>query len=255
MSEHDEHGSRDEQGCPDRGQQQPDGAGHPAAPAPSSAAQPPAPQPPAPPYGQPAASPYGSPSGPVYQQAPGQSWNQPGYPQQGFATPSYPQPGYPPPGYEQPGYPPPGYPPSGYPQQSYGQPGYAQQSYGQPGYAQQSYGQPGYAQQSYPQPGTPEPPKKKGKGVTLSLLGLVAVLVAGAVVAVLMLTRQTYLDHSAVESYIATNFQASGVTCNGGSNIKVQKGKTFTCTAANNARFTVTMNDDKGSYTPVPDNG
>jgi hypothetical protein len=59
------------------------------------------------------------------------------------------------------------------------------------------------------------------------------------------------LSHSAVEQYIERQQGVSNVTCNDGNNIPIKKGRTFTCVAGDGARYTVTMTDDKGGYSPV----
>ena len=206
--------------------------------------------------------------GPGYAQQQDTAGYQPGY----GAAPSYGQAGYGQPGdgqagygqYGQPGVGQPGYgqgygqPGDG--QQGYGQAGYGQQGYGQPGYGQPGYGQQGYQQQSYATQGYQQPaqPAKKGRGLLFSLIGLVVVIIAAVLITGFVTPgffKKTELSHSAVEGYIEKNLGATNVTCNGGSNIEVKKGKTFTCTGSDNAKFTVTMTDDKGGYSPVPDNG
>src|SRR5207302_4436022 len=121
----------------------------------------------------------------------------------------------------------------------YGQPGYGQAGYGQPGYGQPGYGQAGYGP-SAPAYGTQPPPayqpyappqgKKSRRGPLFSVIGLVVVLAAAAVV-VLLLTKQKKLSHTAVENYIAKQYSASNVKCNGGKDFKLKNGATFTCSA------------------------
>jgi hypothetical protein len=174
------------------------------------------------PYGQ---QPYGQPQ---YGQQP-----YPGYdPNQGYGTPTFPgydpnQPyGYP----QQPGY------PFGYPQQGYGQPGYEQQSYAQPGYQ-------------------PAPAKANRTPLWIAAGGAVLVVVA----LVLLFWEPGFavtkkLSHTAVENYIEQNLGSSNVVCNGGQNIAIEKGKTFTCTGSDGARFSVTITQTDGAhYTAVPD--
>ncbi len=62
------------------------------------------------------------------------------------------------------------------------------------------------------------------------------------------------LSHSAVEKYITSQFNASDVTCNGGSDFEMKKdGATFTCAANGNQTYTVTINNkDNGAYTVQP---
>ena len=50
------------------------------------------------------------------------------------------------------------------------------------------------------------------------------------------------LSHTAVENYIESNSNfgsPKNVVCNGGSDIRVTKGKTFTCTASGGSTFRV----------------
>jgi hypothetical protein len=56
------------------------------------------------------------------------------------------------------------------------------------------------------------------------------------------------LSHTAVEKYIASNFSASGVKCNGGKDFKIKAGDTFTCTADQNSTFTVKVTNKDGGY-------
>lgn len=215
---------------------------------------------------------YASPSG--YRPAPSPyppAAGQAGYGQPG--QPDYAQPGYGQPGYGQQQYGEHQQGQQAYGQQQYGEHQRAQQGYGQYGqqgygqqygeqqygrqgygqqYGEQQYGQQGYGQQSpyAAEQGTDRPPKK-GKGLLLSTIG-VGVLVIAALLIVL-LWKPGYLvtkslSHSAVERYITTQFSASNVTCNGGSNITITKGKTFTCTGANGATFTVKLTDGSGGY-------
>lgn len=234
---------QDDQGQP--WQQQPEPETHPPAPQPPGYG---APLPPAAPYaGQPG---YGQ----TYQP-----------PQPPSAPPGYgQQPNYGQPGYGQPGYgPQPGYGQQGYPQQ----PSYGQQPYGQPGYQQQPYAatagqqqtayqQSGYSTGGYPV--QPAEPAKKGRGLLWTILGLVVVIVAAVLVTGLVAPgwlKTTKLSHTAVESYIEQQFGAKGVACNGGSDIDISKGRTFTCTGADNSSFKVTLTDDKGGYRVSTANG
>nr|MDQ6938326.1 DUF4333 domain-containing protein [Actinomycetota bacterium] len=160
------------------------------------------------------------------------------------------------PEYGQQGY---GPPQSYQPTQSYAQPGYVQQgSYSGAGYAGSapSYGQAAtpYGQQ-YAQPGyPPEPARKKGKGLLISLAALVAVLVAAFLVLFLVVKpswlRPLDLRHTAVEQTIEARFGVSNVVCNGGKNFRIGKGKTFSCVDGRGAKYTVTLTDDKGHYDP-----
>jgi hypothetical protein len=56
------------------------------------------------------------------------------------------------------------------------------------------------------------------------------------------------LRHTAVESYISSQFGATGVSCNNGKDFEISKGKTFTCTASGGKTFSVKLLDDKGKY-------
>lgn len=234
---------------------------------------PPRTEPAQPEYGQ---SPYARPSydQPAYDQ-PGYG-GQPDYPQQPYGRPAYDRPSYDQPAYDQPGYGgQPGYSSSAYPQPPYAQAGYGQPAPAQPGYPQpgygerqyggsayggSAYGQPGYAPPGYGPPGAaPQKPPRKKHGVLWSLTALVVVVI---VLVVLSLTLKIpsglypkKLSHTAVESFIAKQYDTSDVSCNGGDDISIKKGKTFTCTAADNARFKVTLTDDDGGYDPEPDNG
>ena len=178
----------------------------------------------------------------------------------GFGQPGYPQ------GYGQPGEPS-GYQPTqvfpgglGQDQPQYGQPavgypqGYGQQQYGAPA----GYGQPpGYTQQpGYGPPGGyGQPPAKKSrKGLLISLIALVVVVVALAVVSVVAKVPSSWypkkLSHTAVENYIEHTLGASNVVCNGGSNFTMKHDNdSFSCSAANGQKFTVTIqNKDNGTY-------
>ena len=217
------------------------------------------------------------PSDPAWQQqAPEQQpseqnpWGQPPaygqqYPQQPYQQP-YGQPGqpgqpqYPPPG--QYGPPPTAYGPTSYPQQpQYGQPG----QYGAP----PQYGQPGqYDPQQqfspYSNPGD-DAGAKKSKNVIIGVVGaFVAVLVV--VVGVLGFWKPgffmtTNLDVTAAQSgvqqiltdetdgYGAKNVE--NVSCNNGSNPKVEQGATFDCDVnidGTKRKVTVTFQDDSGTY-------
>ena len=146
---------------------------------------------------------------------------------------------------------------------AYGQPSYGQQSYGQPpaynppAYGQQqSYGQtpssyatpPAYGQQPY----GAAPAGKKGKGLLYTVIGLLVVVIVLVVVAFVAKVPASLfpkkLSHSAVEQYIATNFSATGVKCNGGKDYKIKAGDTFTCSADQNASFTVRLTNKDGGY-------
>lgn len=208
-----------------------------------------------------------------------------------YPPPTYPAPAYPPPTYPQQPHPQASYPQTPYPQygqqpypsqQQYGQqpyPGYDpnQQQYGQqpyPGYdpSQQQYGQQpyagydpnypygypqqGYQQQSYAQPGySPAPAKANRRPLWIAAAGAVLVVVA----LVLLFWEPGFavtkkLSHTAVENYIEQNLGSSDVVCNGGQNIDIAKGKTFTCTGSDGARFSVTITQTDGAhYTAVPD--
>jgi len=207
---------------------------------------------------------------------PTQQFPPPSYPPPSPPTSSYPAPTYPPPSYPQQPHPQASYPEAPYPQ--YGQqpyPGYdpnQQPQYGQqpyPGYApnqpygypqQQSYPygypQPGYEQQSYAQPGyQPEPAKANRTPLWIAAGGAVLVVVA----LVLLFWEPGFavtkkLSHTAVENYIEQNLGSSNVVCNGGQDIGIEKGKTFTCTGSDGARFSVTITQTDGAhYTAVPE--
>ena len=146
---------------------------------------------------------------------------------------------------------PPGYGP---PPQQYGQPIQqptgqpAQQpwspSYGQPGYGQApaQYGQPQYGPPGYPtqygppgQPyGQPYPvqPQKSKVGLIAGLTGLVLLLIAG-VVAALVAMQSTVLDPAAVERDVAAQFEqregvAIDLTC--AEEMQVDEGDSYRCT-------------------------
>jgi len=229
-----------------------------------------APSTPAPPYGQPPAygqptygqPGYGQPAAqqPPYGQQPTYGQQQPAYGQdQPYGQdPSYgqtqaygQQPGYGQQTYGQPGYGQQAYGQQPYGQQGYDQPAAAQtQAFGQaPAYGQQSYGQPGYGTgyvQPEPLPAEPEERRGKGRAVLLTLLALI--VIAGAAFAVLFYAVKPSwlihknLSHSAVEQYIETSSSfghPTNVVCNGGKDVKVTKGKTFTCTAGDSSTFHV----------------
>jgi hypothetical protein len=212
-------------------------------------------------YGQPPQPTYGAPAYGQQQQSYGQPPSY-GQQQQSYGQPGYGQPA----AYGQPGYGQPaaygqsdntGQQPT-YGQQSYGQQSYGQSppAYGAPAYGQQqqSYGQspsayatPGYGQQPYG-----APPKKKGKGLLYSIIGLVVVIavlvVVGFVAKVPASLFPKKLSHSAVEKYITSNFSATGVNCNGGKDFKIKSGDTFTCTADQNSTFIVKLTNNDGGY-------
>ena len=203
-------------------------------------------QPQQPAYGQPEQPPYGAPAGYGQQQAYGQP-QQPAYGEQ----PAYGQPQQPAYG-EQPAYGQPQQPAYGAPaaygeQQAYGQP--QQPAYGAPAYGQQPYGAPDYGPGPV-QPGGPA--RKKGKGLLYTVIGLLVLIAVLVVVSfVAKIPTSLYpkkLSHSAVEKYVGTNFSASGVTCNGGKDYTIKKGKTFTCTADQSSTFTVTLTNNDGKY-------
>lgn len=62
------------------------------------------------------------------------------------------------------------------------------------------------------------------------------------------------LSHQAVEQYITGHFQATGVTCNGGTNVPLtSNGATFRCTASHGDLFVVTVTDKQsGAYSVRP---
>jgi hypothetical protein len=253
-------------------------------PAPGQAASvygPPATQPPA--YGQPA---YGQPAygQPGYGQP---AYGQPGYGQPGYGQPEAQPPSYGQPPYGQPPYGQPPYGQPGYGQPAYGQPVYgqaAQQPYAQPTAPPPVYGQPGppsmssgYETAILGQPLAPqEPPRtdsadngveeKRGKGKALLATLLVIVILLGGFAGFVALSKPAWtpsglhflwhrdLNMVSVQNYIespAANVGSpTGVICNGGKNVEIKKGATFTCVAGNGARFTVTMLNNKGTYTP-----
>jgi hypothetical protein len=53
-----------------------------------------------------------------------------------------------------------------------------------------------------------------------------------------------------VENYIQRNFNVQ-VTCNGGHDVPISSGKTFTCTGGGRT-FTVRLTDNKGTYQVAP---
>ena len=161
-------------------------------------------------------------------------------PQQAYGQPQQPAYGQP----EQPAY---GAPAAYGEQQAYGQP--QQPAYGAPAYGQQPYGAPDYGPGPV-QPGGPA--RKKGKGLLYTVIGLLVLIAVLVVVSfVAKIPTSLYpkkLSHSAVEKYVGTNFSASGVTCNGGKDYTIKKGKTFTCTADQSSTFTVTLTNNDGKY-------
>ena len=81
-----------------------------------------------------------------------------------------------------------------------------------------------------------------------------AVIAAFAVPALLS-TRK--LDHTAVERTVETQSadsqlsftRVTDVKCNGGRDMTIRKGATFTCTAANGVRVIITVTSLTGDYT------
>ena len=172
-------------------------------------------------------------------------------PAQPPAQPQYGQPPQQPPAYGQP----PGQPQYGQPQ--YGQPAadpYGQQQYGQPGGYAQPYGQ-SYEEGAYVTQAQTPPKKSSRGGLYAFLVLLVIVIVLGAVSVVAKVPSGLYpkkLNHAAVERYIETQYSASNVSCNNGSNVTLKKNKTFTCTADPNRTFTVTIKSTDGDYEVQP---
>jgi hypothetical protein len=170
---------------------------------------------------------YGQSQGPQHQQQWGQQpqyGQQPGYPQQ---PPQYGQPQQ-----EQPG--------GAYPPQQYGQPG------------QYDYGQPGY-------PGPPQAGEKKSKKGLL--IGIVALVVAGALVGVLGFVAPGFFvtkvfDNQAVQTgvtkVLTQNYKiagVTGVTCPAQQEVK--DGLTFECTAnvaGKPVRVPITVKGTGGNY-------
>lgn len=204
---------------------------------------------------QPNQSGYGQPppgGQPGYGQRPGQyGQGQPPYGQP-YGQQQYAQPGQ----QQYPGQQP--YP--GYGQQ-YGQPG---QQYGQPG--QQQYGGPAsqpfqspYQQQQSTYPATPAPAKKKSSALPWILLVIGLLVIAGGVVAALVLTgalgKKTF-DNNAVQRGVETILtrdygieKVSNVSCPAGQEVK--SGKTFDCSVSvdNQQRtVTITVKTDSGDY-------
>jgi hypothetical protein len=60
------------------------------------------------------------------------------------------------------------------------------------------------------------------------------------------------LSHSAVEKYIAQQYSATNVSCNGGKNFTLKTGKTFGCSAAGGKSFNVTIKSTGGDYEVQP---
>jgi hypothetical protein len=217
------------------------------------------------------------------------AWGPPAYTPQQY--PQYPQPDQgsqqQPPTYTPPQYPqgdqygqPTGYSPSSYQQpgqygQQPGQPGqygqqpgqYGQQpgQYGQYGQQPDQYGQqPGQQYSPYGSSGTAEG-SKKSLGVIFGVVGLLAVLVVGAVL-VLGFWKPgffvtTKLDVGAAQTGVAQilSDEANGygaknvkdVKCNNGSSPTVKKGDTFDCEVSidgTKRQVTVTFQDDSGTY-------
>ena len=80
-----------------------------------------------------------------------------------------------------------------------------------------------------------------------------AVLIAGAVLLFWApgFVVTTKLSHTAVENYIAMQLGADDVVCNGGRDITISQGRTFTCTAAGGAAYTVTITRSDGAHYTV----
>ena len=85
------------------------------------------------------------------------------------------------------------------------------------------------------------------------LLVLVAALVLVSVLAKVPASLYPKsLSHTAVEDYISKQYTATNVSCNDGKNFKMKNSATFTCSAAGNQTFTVTITDkSNGSYQVV----
>ncbi|SDD38215.1 DUF4333 domain-containing protein [Rhodococcus tukisamuensis] len=259
-------GSTDGQAAQDR-----QWAQRPDAPQPQPADAAPVPTPAPPQWGQQAwggqVPPQGPQSQPV-QPFPGQPF--PGQPfpgQQQFPPAPYPGQQFPPAGFPGGQYPQPGPFPTGQvPQPQYSPPQYAAPQYADAQFPQQPYpGQPLPGQYfppgQYPgQPPYPTAPPEHGPAKsTVSKwvgIGIVALLLAGGVVAAVLGTRGTTLDRAAAEqgvaqvladSYGATD--VADVACPSGQ--KVVKDATFTCTLTvkgNPQQVTVTFTDDEGTY-------
>jgi hypothetical protein len=178
--------------------------------------------------------------------APWQGPTQPyGSPAQPYGQPAAPTP--PPP--SQPSYAPPPYAPAP------GQPGQGQPAQGQPPYGP-PYGtpaQPPYGQ--YPQPAT-APPQKSRVGLIAAVTGVILLVIAGVVAAVLAL-QSTVLDPAAVERDVAAQFEeregvAIDLTCD--DEMPVESGSTYECTGTTADGEDVTLeirieDEDSAAYT------
>ena len=92
----------------------------------------------------------------------------------------------------------------------------------------------------------PAAKRKRRKGPLIAVLVLLAVVIAAGLFFVLK--PKPSLSHSAVETFITSQYTATNVVCNGGKNITIKKGESFTCTADGGKSFTVVMLDAKGAY-------
>ncbi len=83
---------------------------------------------------------------------------------------------------------------------------------------------------------------------------LAAILIAVVVIFVVLVAvnGKKQLSHTAVEGYVAQQYNAQSVSCNGGKNFTLKTNATFTCTASGGQSFTVTIKNKKdGSYQVV----
>ncbi|GAA5052808.1 hypothetical protein GCM10023318_25930 [Nocardia callitridis] len=206
------------------------------------------------------------------QQPPQQGWGQPQPPQQGWGQPQ-PQQGQPQPQWGQPGQPQPGQPQWGQPQPPQQPQDWQQGQQGQQGQDWQQQGQPQWGQQQQPQPQWGQQPDqqqwggqqqlqqsqgggKSKKGLFIGL-GVLAVVVIGAIVAVILtLTAKDKLDQAAVQDGVQKVLSESygiqdvnNVSCPADKEVAVDA--SFECTldvSGEAKKVTIKITKDDGTY-------
>ncbi len=174
-------------------------------------------------------------------------------PYAGGQHPTEPYPGGPYPGQPYPTQPYPGWPPGEqtYPTQPYpGQP-YSGQQTGYPPPPYYPYGAPPGQYQATPR-------RRRTVPLWISVAAAVAVLVVAAIVLFVVpgVLAPKKLSHSAVERTIEQQSRGqgdyTGVSCNGGHDIDLTVGKTFTCIADGGQQISVRIDSTSGHYTWQP---
>ncbi len=142
----------------------------------------------------------------------------------------------------EPGSQPPSFPPPNVPPPAYGIPTNQPPTYQPPNADYAPYGYPaGYV----------VPPQRpeimSARALVLLVVGIaIALVVAGAVIASLLIGRTTKLSHQSVEQFIAQTYNAD-VVCNNGHDMPIAAGRTYEC-VGNSLTYAVNLLDDSGTY-------